>query len=178
MGLYTKIIDKDGEEIQIKVGEDNLETYNIGDTVPWEIGDEAGTGNFIDGVYFGYGKRLENGVFEEKAVIIKDHKIHDVVPINHSYEYLLEHYEIKSYDRSWWGEEAWFQKELKDVERDYELAKDLLEHKKSLISLTPEQREKKKYELAAKYMSDYLIESMQRESLLRRVFSTKEVSNS
>lgn len=106
MGMFSTLI-VDGKEIQFKTGYDNCDVFYIGDAVPFEIiADRAGEVKFADGVYD------DNEC--EFWVVIKGHRIRDVVPMKadkSGYAEIMARYEIPhEYPREWWTEAAWEEK--------------------------------------------------------------------
>ena len=116
MGMYTIIEDDLGQRWQIKCGHDYCDTYKIGEEVPFKLHDEAGEGDFLDGVYEAYGDIGHH--HKNTWVIIKDHKVTAVVPQvaeEYSDAWRAERDELIStwkvaFDRSLWPEEAWGKK--------------------------------------------------------------------
>jgi hypothetical protein len=109
MGMFTRIIDTDGTEFQIKCGEDECETFHLGDTVTWEIHpDRPGKGKLLDDIYDGL----------DAWVLIKDHVVQAIVPRTDVAHALLiqEFGDIEPYDRAWWTETAWLQYDLKECQ--------------------------------------------------------------
>ena len=114
--MYTSIRHpEDGRELQIKTGDDSCEWYNVGDEVDWyPCRFVGGVGTLLDGAYPSYSDRGW-----DDWVIIKDHRVHAVVPhregsdavVPHregtSQASLREEFEIEETDPSLWSVEAW-----------------------------------------------------------------------
>ena len=153
MGMYTRIELSAIVIVQIKFGDDNLDTYCIGDIVPRQINENhPGQVTFGDDVYHGYieGDAAEDGS-DEAWVVVKDGAIHAAIPHNALlqklgsqsliYDYLMAEYGIETYEHSWWPEEMWFQKRLEDAERSFEDARERYEFLKACEPLSQEQRD-------------------------------------
>lgn len=109
MGMFTTIIHPvTGEDVQIKCGYDDLETYHVGDTVNWFIDkDWPKYGKLLDDVYLGYNK-----AYDDTWVIIKDHIVLAVSDRNfndeeETYENLKTRYNIQEVPDNEWSEEVW-----------------------------------------------------------------------
>ena len=75
MGDYTRVYNANGDEVQIYAGDEMWREYRIGDTVDWSINpNKYGEVSLLDGAYEGYGP---DGMW---WVVIKDHKVVNVVP--------------------------------------------------------------------------------------------------
>lgn len=122
MGMFS-IVHAHGQVIQFKTGGDNLEEYRIGDTVNWWVDkDYVGRDGLLDGVWEGAGKEWTDQFF----VIIKDHVLVDVVPIDLTAERsdqwraLTDQYAIQDPPREWWTEAAWAQHdESQELSREH-----------------------------------------------------------
>ncbi len=76
MGMFTSVYDRNGKEVQIYTGEDRCDAYHIGDHVRWRIWPhDYGIRVLLDGVYKGWAEGEAH-----PYVLIKDHKILDVIP--------------------------------------------------------------------------------------------------
>ena len=101
MGMFTTIIHpNDGRDLQIKTGWDSCDIYSVGDTVDWFLSESPGSGTLLDGAYES---------FEDDWVIIKDHKVHAIVPRGEDVHEgtLWKQFELQAPGRSNWTEEAW-----------------------------------------------------------------------
>ena len=118
MGMFTTIIAPDGARFQIKTGFDDLEEYRVGEVVDWRIfPDYPGQGHLLDGVYDG----CRVGPGEDCWVVIKDHRILEIVSFAVAYEDLQAKYDIKPPPRSWWSAKAW--ERVRKAERRLRLEK-------------------------------------------------------
>lgn len=113
MGMFTRIIHPvTGEEVQIKTGNDYLDTYMVGSVIPWEP-DPGYPGHHIDGVYKGLGDEDERGHFRDYLVVIKNCTVVAVVDKADTekwedpYKALTEEYGIVPPDAALWPEDAW-----------------------------------------------------------------------
>ena len=102
MGMFTSIIHPDdGRELQIKTGADACDTYNVGDDVKWYVDPKwAFRSALLDGIYDSYSDR------DDDWVVIKDHKVHCIIPIEEiteekNYFYYKEKFEIEDHDHLW-----------------------------------------------------------------------------
>jgi len=153
VGTYTSIIHPDdGRELQIKCGHDACETYKVGDEVKWEVlKDYPREGYLLDDVY---------DSFEDDWVIIKDHKIHAVVPRTDNgygdYQVLRERFGIQDLPDSEWTAEGWENKR----KREAEWAKENEEFDKLTANLSP-------HEKLVRYMARHIIAQLARPSITR-----------
>jgi len=139
--MYTSIIDSDGRKFQFKCGDDTCETYSLGDAAPFYIDpDRPGHGSCFDGVYTSSDARA--------LLVVKDHKFTAIVQVSENEDMpLLVHslkvkYHINEYDSLWWTKDQWFQKEMQDAVKSYELAKENMEFLQTLVGLSAEDRRK------------------------------------
>jgi len=73
--MYTTIL-TDDDNIQIKTGNDNCDVYRVGDEIKWNPSHWT-PGESPNGVHSGWS---EKGNGETVWVIIKDYKVHAVIP--------------------------------------------------------------------------------------------------
>jgi len=178
MSLFTAIVHPEtGEEIQFNTGYDRLDNYRhkVGDDVPWHIDEKSpGDGHLLDGVYQAYGSLGPNCYW----VIIKDHKVHSVIddPEHQFYEdYLIRKHGICPYERSWWTEAQWVEKDIEEAEFEIEILQERLEFNRSLRGKSDDEIKTIKEEYLAKSFSKALWNTLQSESLTRQIFTIKEV---
>lgn len=133
MGTFTSIIHPDdGRKLQIYSGIDDCETYRVGDTVNWFVSkDYPRSGKLLDGVYDSY---------DDDWVVIKDHKVHAVVPRTDNgygdYEIIKSRFGIQDLPDSAWSEKGWARKR----ELDAKLEKEQEEFEESIKHLPPHKR--------------------------------------
>lgn len=119
MGMYTTVIHPKGHDVQIKTGDDDLETYEVGDEVNWKVDSHmAGWGTLLDGVYLGCGYPDPDA-----WVVIKDHKIHAVVDYDPEDEEthegsLMKRFDVQAPPRELWSEKLWEEKAVRDAEAE------------------------------------------------------------
>lgn len=177
MGMFTEVMVKSGEYyVQIKWGNDWCEKYKIGDNVPFQITEHPGRVNAFDGVYDGIGPGPE---YNYHWVVVKDHIIVDVIPnlldkenetnsypLNYEQrQFLIKYYNIVGWERSWWSEEAWEEKEKRDKEWKEEFDK---KHKAFLNKHGVE-------ESMASVMACHFVTSMYEPSILRKMFTVEKL---
>jgi hypothetical protein len=137
MGLFTSVIHPDdGRELQIKSGIDDCETYHVGDEVHWFVDRQfPRRGKLLDDVYDSF-----SGRGPDDWVVIKDHKIHAVVPRTENgyadYQSLREQFGIEDLPDSEWTEEGWKWKR----EREEKCRKENEEFRKSIAHLPPKEQ--------------------------------------
>lgn len=159
MGMYTSIRHPaDGRELQIKTGKDDCNWYSLGDVVAWSVEvDHPRVGTLLDGAYRAH---------DDSWVIIKDHKVHDVVEdtAETTEESLLKHYAIEALPDSAWTEEGWARK--KEREEAYRIEyQAFLKANKGLTAM-----ELAAMELAAKWAGQSLRKRFSELSLAQRLF--------
>jgi hypothetical protein len=138
MGLFTSIIHpEDGRELQIKSGYDDCETYKLNDTVEWFVNsDYPRSGKLLDDVYDSWSDKGQ-----DDWVVIKNHKVHAVVPYDpergyDDYHDIREKFQIKDLPDSEWSEEGWKRKR----ELEARLEKENEDFQKVLDEFPPKQR--------------------------------------
>ena len=129
MGMFTSIIHpKDGNELQIKTGYDDCDTYKLGDPVKYVIHkDTFGQGGIFDGVYDSYSFERS----DDDWVIIKKHKVAAVVPReNNKYKDLIKQYSIHKPDRTLWTNLAYkkHKKMLESCKKENKEFEDSIKH--------------------------------------------------
>lgn len=121
MGMFTTIIHpNDGRDLQIKTGWDSCDTYSVGDPVQCFLHrEDPGRGTLQDGAYESFGADDW-----DDWVIIKDHKIHAIVPRGEDVHEgtLWKQFELQAPDRSNWTEEAWEEQRVRREEAEAEAA--------------------------------------------------------
>jgi hypothetical protein len=131
MGMFTTIIDPlTNKSYQIKSGNDDCETYKVGDKVKsWINPNWPESGKLFDDVYSGYGEN-ENSAW----IIIKDSIVSAIEPWDEErgwddYQVLRDKYQIQDLPRETWSEEVWkkhdelkakFDAEYKEFEKTLE----------------------------------------------------------
>lgn len=100
MGMFTTVV-HDGQEFQFKTGEDQCDTYKVGDKIPWEPAPRY-PGQCIDGVHYGHGDGANNCF-----VIVKDCTIIAIEPTSRKREDLVTKYDIRDPDPNLWTDEQW-----------------------------------------------------------------------
>lgn len=142
MGCFTTIIDtRDNKDYQIKCGYDICEIYKLGDKVDQHMIDiYPGEGYLLDDVYEGC-----NYPNQDAWVIIKDGYVHDIIPLvkctceeddciceGIESEYSLrQKYNIKNGPaRELWSEQAWKEKEERELEWKIKAEKERKEYDK------------------------------------------------
>ena len=105
MGSFTRIVHPDtGAELQIKIGYDICDWYNLGDKIPWTANPNC-PGKHIDGVY-------RSSSFDEPDyyVVIKNCiivAVENIISDENQYTNLMQKYNIQSPDSSIWTGEQW-----------------------------------------------------------------------
>ena len=136
MGMFTSIEHPvDGREVQIKIGDDRLDNYKIGDVIDWWKPTRWNVDSHPDGIYNG-------ACYPEKGayVIIKDLTIVKVEDLEEDtraqYDRLSDEFLISDPPRSLWKEEWWVEvEEMRRKNREeYEAFEKTLEGK------SPEER--------------------------------------
>lgn len=173
MGMYTSVVLEDGKELQIKCGFDDCEVYRVGDYVNWRIWpDLPGTGKLLDGIYY-----ADTG----DVVVIKDHRIFFAGKPAGAFNAV----EFLPWERNWWSETAWLEKETEDAKRNLELAeehvanlKEEIEFLKTLRGEPAEVIVAKRKEFAqnrvARAFSDALKLTLSRQSFTRSLLKVQE----
>ena len=117
MGMFTRIVHPvDGRELQIKTGDDDLETYSVGDKVAWHFDPRyPGAGTLLDGAYDSCSSKGE-----DDWVLIRDHHVLCVVPLTKGLTYtgLESEYDIEPFRREWWTEAQWIARDLKNAQSE------------------------------------------------------------
>lgn len=112
MGMFTTIIDLLDREYQIRTGEDDCNTYRVGQTVHWWVDRNiVGRSVLLDGVYPGEPTKAEWPVTN---IVIRNHVVLGVFP-DKTIEELEIKYQIKPPPKSLWSARAW--KELHNKRR-------------------------------------------------------------
>jgi hypothetical protein len=108
MGLFTTVV-QDGIDYQFYAGQDNMERLVIGDAVPWYLDYLPGKGHLLDGAY-GACFEKEEKIYWTSYVVIRDHRIFDIVAQKHDEETqdeIAARFGAKPPVRKWWTERAW-----------------------------------------------------------------------
>jgi len=170
MSCFTSII-HEGIEHQIKTGDDICDRYKLGDVVDWGISkDYPRQGTLLDGVY----RSCSYPDAEDHWVVIKDHKVHAIFPVekctdecdddcNHPSESELEKkYGIEQLPDSAWSAKGWKRK----WERDAKFDKEREEFEASVAHLPPQER-------FASYLVRPLMRNMDYAGIAKRILSNE-----
>lgn len=174
MGMYTSVILDDGTDVQFKTGWDDCDRFKVGDPVPWRvIPDNPPEGFLLDGVYDAvsgrYSPEARKEIYSGWWVVIKDHRIHEVVPrtadeVSYAQEcHLFHRYALEHPDPKLWTEAAWASKALRDEEE----RRRRIAWEARTFGMTPDDR-------AGLAVREYTLTKMQETGILHRIFSGKE----
>jgi hypothetical protein len=169
MGMFTRILHPDDmRELQIKTGDDDLETYSVGDKVDWHIRkDYPCQGTLLDGAYDSYSDRGE-----DDWVIIRNHQVLCVVPREENLQAqdLEEKYKITPYDRNWWTEEQHVKSELEDAERKLKSLQEEISFLKSCLGKSDSEIKEMQARRLGQLMTAPIREMLNYEGLTRKIF--------
>lgn len=127
MGVSTQL-SHDGQIYQFKTGWDDLKTYKVGDTIPWEP-DPRHPGQHIDGVYLACDGNGDDRLW----VVIKECQIVAVVsrvPVDWPgyANQLRAAFNIRPPPRELWSDLAWAEAKAREAQAELAYQRYLAEH--------------------------------------------------